>query len=172
MNIHLAPINDDNINQFESKFSSREGASTYQWFGFTNYNSLRKAYEEHGAINSDENTLSIFCDDTLVGRIDFFKKYWGRKSTSFCWEIAIGIFSEYRNRGIGKLAQRMIVDYIFTHYPTCRIQATTDSKNIAEQKCLENIGFTKEGTIRECQWREGEWHDQIIYSILRKEWPS
>lgn len=103
-----------------------------------------------------------------MGRVDYFKKYWGRKSTSVCWEIAIGIFKEYRNRGIGYQAQKMLGDYIFTHYPVHRIQVTTDSLNVAEQKCVEKIGFVQEGIIRECQWREGKWNDQL----MRTEWDN
>lgn len=166
----LKPITMEDIDVFEKAFSTREGASTYQWFGLTNYNSLREAFLKRGALGGDENTLSVFEGTHLVGRVDWFAKSWGRPSTSKCWEIAVGILPNYRGRGLGFLAQQLLVDYLFTHYPVNRIQITTDPENKAELACIHKLGFIQEGIIREGQWREGEWHDQMLFSMLRSDW--
>ena len=109
--------------------------------------------------------------EQMIGKADWFTSTaWGRANTSACWEIAIGLFPEYRGKSLGTQAQRQLVDYLFTHYPRHRIQATTAAENTAEQRCLEKLGFTREGVIRQAQWRDGGWHDQIIYSVLRDEW--
>ncbi|MEV7645132.1 MULTISPECIES: GNAT family protein [Actinomycetes] len=90
----------------------------------------------------------------IIGKVDWFTvSSWGRANTSACWEVAIGIFAQYRGQGHGTQAQKMLVDYLFTHYPRHRIQATTAAENAAEQKCLEKLGFTREGVIRQAQWR-------------------
>jgi RimJ/RimL family protein N-acetyltransferase len=38
-----------------------------------------------------------------------------------------------------------------------------------EQRALEKAGFTREGVLRQAQWRSGGWHDQVMYSKLRGE---
>ena len=40
---------------------------------------------------------------------------------------------------------------------------------MAEQRALEKAGFTREGILRGTTFRQGRWHDQVIYSVLRDE---
>lgn len=51
-----------------------------------------------------------------------------------------------------------------------RVQVTTDPENKAELACIHKLGFTLEGRVRQGQWREGAWHDQLLFSLLRNEW--
>jgi aminoglycoside 6'-N-acetyltransferase len=116
-----------------------------------------------------DNMLSVVADNELAGRVEWLERRWGRRDTSLCWEIAVGILPEWRGRGVGTYAQRELVRYLFTHTRVERIQATTDPQNTAEVRCLEKIGFTLEGVVRRAQWRGGCWHDQLLFSILREE---
>ena len=50
-----------------------------------------------------------------------------------------------------------------------RVEASTDITNLAEQRALEKAGFTREGVLRKAQWRAGDWHDLVVYSLLRGE---
>lgn len=51
------------------------------------------------------------------------------------------------------------------------MQALTDVDNITEQRALERAGFTREGVLRQAQWRRGEHHDLAVYAVLREELP-
>jgi len=51
-----------------------------------------------------------------------------------------------------------------------RPEAGTDADNVAEQKALERIGFTREGVLREVAFRDGAWRDAVIYGLLRQDW--
>ena len=42
-------------------------------------------------------------------------------------------------------------------------------ENLAEQRALEKAGFTREGILRGTTFRQGRWHDMVIYSVLRDE---
>ena len=44
--------------------------------------------------------------------------------------------------------------------------------NVAEQKALGRAGFAREGVMRGECWRDGEWRDTVIYSILRTDPPA
>ncbi|WP_313813684.1 GNAT family protein [Glutamicibacter sp.] len=169
--VSLRKLVDADIKLIETHFQSLDGASESQWFGFWNTNSLRARLAQDQFIGTQDGALSIALGDTTVGKVDWFTSTaWGRANTSACWEIAVGIFADYRGQGIGTQAQRLLIDYLFTHYPRHRIQATTAAQNIAEQRVLDSLGFILEGTVRKSQWRGGAWHDQLLYSLLRDEW--
>lgn len=170
MHVSLRPVVLDDIDLFESAFGSLEGASEFQWFGYTNLNGLRDAVAERGALGGSANTLSVLGDDVVIGRVDWFARSWGRPNTSTCWELAIGLLPEFRGRGLGLCALRLLVDYVFTHTPVERLQVTTDPENAPVRAIMDRLGFALEGHARSSQWRGGRWHDQLLYSLLRQEW--
>ena len=172
MNVQLRPVLPMDLDTFDIQFAGPEGPGPYQWFGHTPTVRLRILLAERGLLAGDENMLSITADGELAGRVEWFRKSWGRVETSSCWEIAIGVFADRRGKGIGTQAQRELVDYLFTHTRVERVQVTTDPENTAEQKAVEKAGFQPEGRIRHAQWRAGGWHDQLLYSVLRNEWTT
>jgi RimJ/RimL family protein N-acetyltransferase len=167
--VRLRPVLESDLEVFDAAFQSETGAGEYQWFGFTPTHGLREALHTRGLLAGPDNMLSVLADGELAGRVEWLERRWGRRDTSLCWEIAVGILPAVRGRGIGTQAQRELVSYLFTHTRVERIQATTDPENAAELTCLKNVGFTREGVVRRAQWRGGRWHDQVLFSILRSE---
>ena len=165
----LRPVEESDLDCFEAEFSDRAGTGEYQWFGYRGGQGVRERFAKSGLLEPDGGVLTVCWGDEVAGRVSWFPGYWGRRETSMCWVIAIGLRPEFRGRGIGTEAQRMLVAYLFDHTPVHRIQAFTDAGNQAEQRALEKAGFRREGIIREAQWRSGAWHDQVLYSVLRPE---
>ncbi|MFG2480461.1 GNAT family N-acetyltransferase [Streptomyces fagopyri] len=163
----LRPVTSADLDRFDTEFAGPDGPGPYQWFGHTPTLRLRGLLDERGLLGGDENMLSVTVDDTLAGRVEWFRRAWGRVETSACWEIAIGLFAAHRGQGIGTQAQRLLVDYLFTHTRAERVQVCTDADNLAEQRAAEKAGFELEGRVRRAQWRAGTWHDQLLYSVLR-----
>jgi RimJ/RimL family protein N-acetyltransferase len=89
--------------------------------------------------------------------------------TACNWAIGVGLAPEFRGHGYGSEAQRLLVRYLFAHTQVNRIEATTEITNVAEQRALEKAGFTREGILRGTTFRQGRWHDQVMYSVLRDE---
>jgi ribosomal-protein-alanine N-acetyltransferase len=85
-------------------------------------------------------------------------------------EIGYSLVPSERGKGYCTEAVGIMVDYLFLSRETIRIQACTDTKNLASQKVLEKAGFRKEGTMRRYFFIRGEWRDVYLYSILREEW--
>ena len=85
------------------------------------------------------------------------------------WEIGISLLPEFRGKGYGTTAQRLLVRYLFENTPVFRIQALTDAENIAEQRSLEKAGFTREGVLRGCAFRAGAWRDEVLYAVIRPD---
>ncbi|HKT00141.1 MAG TPA: GNAT family protein [Rugosimonospora sp.] len=164
------PATVEDIDLFEDEFGGVDGAGPHQWFGFTSFRGVRAEVESRGLLGGTENMAVIVKDGAVCGRVEWLARYWGRRDTSLCWEIAIGILPGYRGQGIGTASQQWLVDYLFQHTRVERVQATTDPDNAAERTCLERAGLQFEGRVRRAQWRQGAWHDQLLYSILRDEW--
>lgn len=70
---------------------------------------------------------------------------------------------------MGTEAQRQLVQYLFAHTLVIRVEADTEVDNIAEQRALEKVGFTREGVLRSVVFRDGQWRDGVRYGILRGE---
>jgi RimJ/RimL family protein N-acetyltransferase len=85
-------------------------------------------------------------------------------------EIGYSLVPSERGKGYCTEAVRIMVDYLFLSRDTMRIQACTDTRNLASQKVLEKTGFKKEGTMRKYFFIRGETRDAYLYSILREEW--
>jgi RimJ/RimL family protein N-acetyltransferase len=115
--------------------------------------------------------LTVVDDEgRTAGSMSWHWTQWGPNAGSRCPMIGVWLRPEARGRGLGTAAQRALVDLLFRHTPTHRIEAHTDIENVAEQRALVAAGFTLEGVIREAQWRDGTYRDGHLYSVLRHEW--
>ncbi len=85
-------------------------------------------------------------------------------------EIGYALIPSERNKGFGREAITIFVDYLFLSKAIHRIQAPTGTDNRHSQKVLEKSGFKKEGIIRKAGFVRGKWIDESLYSILREEW--
>ncbi|MEU5217433.1 GNAT family protein [Streptomyces sp. NPDC020807] len=51
-----------------------------------------------------------------------------------------------------------------------RVQAETDTRNVASARVLEKVGFVREGTLREDCVVNGVVSDSWVFGLLRREW--
>ncbi|MFC4408128.1 GNAT family N-acetyltransferase, partial [Haloarchaeobius iranensis] len=85
-------------------------------------------------------------------------------------EIAISIAPEHWGNGYATEASELIVDYAFTERNLHRLQARVIEPNDASASVWEKLGFTREGTLRENQFYEGEYVGTRYYGLLEDEW--
>jgi RimJ/RimL family protein N-acetyltransferase len=71
--------------------------------------------------------------------------------------------------GGGTAAQAALATYLFGTTLIERLEAGTDVENLGEQRALEKAGFHREGIARHAQFRDGAWHDLVLYSRLRDD---
>ncbi|HEU5353771.1 MAG TPA: GNAT family protein [Actinocrinis sp.] len=105
--------------------------------------------------------------DVVVGDVGWHRVTTGPSSAT--WNIGIGLMAKERGKGFGTRAQRLLVEYLFSYTQFHRIEAGTETTNLAEQRSLEKVGFTREGIIRGACFRAGRWRDMVSYSILRTD---
>ena len=105
--------------------------------------------------------------DVLLGTVGWVQVVHGPNRGSIALNIGISLRPPARGQGHGTRAQRMLAEYLFSSFAVQRLEASTDVENVAEQHALDGAGFTREGVLRQAQWRRGAWHDLVLYSRLR-----
>ncbi|MFE2066673.1 GNAT family N-acetyltransferase [Streptomyces sp. NPDC059467] len=165
----LRPAREDDLPLLERFLFDPEAASPFQWFGWRDPDRFRRRFAENGLLGPDDGQLVVDASDAgaPLGFVSWHKLRTG--PTSYCWSMGIALAPEARGRGIGTRAQHLLVRYLFAHTPVQRIQADTDLENIAEQRALEKVGFTREGVMRAAMFRDGHWRDCVLYSVLRDD---
>jgi RimJ/RimL family protein N-acetyltransferase len=105
----------------------------------------------------------------LLGSVSWHGVTYGPTVACEAWNIGIGLRPVARGRGVGSLAQRLLVEYLFAATGVDRIEAGTDVENIAERRALARAGFRLEGVLRGVAPREGARRDYAHYAQLRTD---
>jgi RimJ/RimL family protein N-acetyltransferase len=168
--VMLRPVREDDLPLLRTLTQDPQATGEFEQYGWYAPRLFQRSWQEDGLISADGGNLMVVCGDDVLGAVS-----WRRHDTapsSHCWTLGIGLFPQARGHGYGTQAHRLIVRYLFAHTTAHRIEAATETGNIAEQKALERAGFTREGVLRGIRWRGGAWRDEAQYSILRTDPPA
>jgi len=164
-NVNLRVMEKEDLPLFAEWVNKPEFFGEYNPLRQTSKPEIEKDYdkstlEQTGFIieKKDGSKIGYICHFTLVHPV-------GRPL-----EIGYSLVPNERGKGYGTEAVEIIVDYLFLSKSIMRVQACTDTRNLASQKALEKTGFKKEGTMRKYLFSRGELRDAYLYSILREEW--
>ncbi|BCB90650.1 GNAT family N-acetyltransferase [Phytohabitans suffuscus] len=163
----LRPATAEDLWVFERQAVEPDAAGVFNWSGFRDVRAARRRFEENGLITADGGCLVVEHDRAVVGTV-VWNRVWYGTAAWWCWNVGISLLPEYRGKGVGTLAQRHLVAYLFGTGPVQRVEAYTDVENLAEQRALEKAGFVREGVLRATQFREGRWRDMVMYSVVRR----
>jgi len=85
-------------------------------------------------------------------------------------EIGLWLLKEQWGKGILKKVTPLLLKKGFEEFNLNRIEGFVLSNNTKCKDALKKINFTKEGTLRESEIKNGEKISIDIYSILKSEW--
>jgi RimJ/RimL family protein N-acetyltransferase len=77
---------------------------------------------------------------------------------------------EYWSKGYGTEAAELIIKYGFEQLNLHRISSSTFSFNARSVKLHLKIGFKEEGRRHEVFFKNGEYCDEVMFGLLRKDW--
>ncbi len=83
--------------------------------------------------------------------------------------IAIGE-KDYWSSGYGTEATQLILDYGFQQLNLHRIASSAFAFNERSIRLHKKVGFKEEGRQREAIYKNGRFHDHVMFGILRDEW--
>lgn len=168
--VALRQVTESDLPQLEAWAADSDYESQYNSFGLKRDGWVRAAFAEDGFISDSNGKLLVATlAGELVGDVNYRVVAYGPLVSSRAYEIGITIAPAHRGKGYGAEAQRLVAAYLFATYAIERVQASTDVTNLPEQRALERAGFSAEGVLRRAQFRNGAWHDLILYSKLRGE---
>ncbi|MFE0801914.1 GNAT family N-acetyltransferase [Streptomyces sp. NPDC058812] len=163
----LRPAAEDDLSVLERFLTDPEAAGPFQWLGWSDPGRWRRRWAQDGLLGDDGGLLMVVSGADPLGFVAWRKVVTSRNS--YCWNIGAQLLPEARGRGAGTRAQRLLVEYLFAHTPVVRLEADTETRNIAERRALEKSGFTREGVLRSTVFRNGRWRDVVRYSVLRED---
>ncbi len=82
-------------------------------------------------------------------------------------EIGYWLNSQYWGKGIMSQVIKMLCSYLFSNYTIHKICADVFAENKASCIVLEKNGFIQEGYRREHIYKDGCYHDLILYALWR-----
>jgi RimJ/RimL family protein N-acetyltransferase len=85
-------------------------------------------------------------------------------------EIGFVFHPAYQGRGLATEAAAALLWLGFDGLRLHRIIGRCDGRNSASAAVMERIGMRREAHLVENEFIKGEWTDELIYAILRREW--
>lgn len=131
-----------------------------------------KKWIEEAILNDKTNLHLAIClkeKNHLLGIVNLTNINHLNKKAEF--SIMIGDITQ-QGKGYGKIAAKLMLKHGFEELNLNRIYLTVLNKNVKAIKLYEAIGFLKEGMLRQEIFKNNEFQDMMIMSILRKEFDS
>lgn len=161
----LRPLT-DNDTALRDRLRSPEAAGEYNTFEIPEKE--RKTALDHGGGERVVETAG----GTAVGSVSWRAVIYGPGRRNVAWRIGITILPEHRRLGYGAAAQQGLAGHLFATTDANRVEADCDVTNLAEQRALERAGFTRESVMKSAQFREGDYHDLVLYRVVRHEFDN
>ncbi len=174
--VRLRPVSADDLGWLAEMRSDRDLVGPHNWSGARDAAEIEvelgRELTANEMTNDDHGTLVVVLEDgTPIGDVAWRTERWGPTISSKCPAIGVALLPKFRGQGLGTIAQRLLVDRLFTNDPDLhRVQSDTAVDNVAEHRALEKVGFVVEGRVRDAEFRDGAFHDHLLYSVLRSEW--
>ena len=111
--------------------------------------------------------ITIKGDDKLIGSAGFYK--WNQPE-HYQAEMGYDLDPAFWGRGMMTEALTAIIQYGFDKMGLHRIEVLIPHDNNRSQNLVKRLGFTREGVLRDHYFVEGRFSDDVIFSLLKKEW--
>jgi ribosomal-protein-alanine N-acetyltransferase len=158
----------------EDLFAIRGDLELMRWFGtepptdLTAIQSLVKKFASGRIIENPSTAWAIQTKDNpkLLGTCGLFS--WNRnwRKCAVGYELA----ASAQGRGLMREALSAVLSWGFNNMELNRVEAQIHPNNHPSIKLARTLGFAEEGRLREIGFWEGQHHDMLQFSLLRREW--
>ena len=166
----LRLVAEDDLPVLDRLTQDPDATGEFAWFGWYKVMRFRQWWADNRLISDDNAILMVVRGEDRLGFVTWHKV--PSTAAYYYWNIGITLLPEARGQGYGTQAQALLARYLFAHTTVHRIEGITEAENLAEQRVLEKAGFTREGVMRGVFWRDGDWRDGVLYSLLRTDQPG
>ena len=164
--IYLSPRNSEDVEIFTEWLNDFETTDYTGRSGIlTTLDSERKYLQENASPEANFVIVTLN-SNKMIGTVGLEQiNHINRKAT-------LGIFigdKEYRSKGYGTEAIRLILDYGFNYLNLNNIKLDLMEFNERALKCYQKCGFKEYGRRRKCNFLNGKYYDTISMDILAEE---
>lgn len=86
------------------------------------------------------------------------------------WECTV--VPSFRGTGVFFEAARLVGSFVFGSVGTHRLEARVLLQNGRAHGAMRKLGAVQEGVLRRSVRRDGEYFDQVLWSLLKEDWVS
>ena len=87
-------------------------------------------------------------------------------------EIGCTLNKDFHNKGYATESVKRVIDYLFKDLDKHRIITSIDPENKNSIRLVERIGFRKEAHFVESLFINGKWVDDLVFSLIEKDWKN
>ena len=81
-------------------------------------------------------------------------------------EVGFWLLPQFWNKGYALEAVKAVTDFWRAEKGLHRLEAFVEEGNVSSRKLLEKAGFQYEGTLRDCEIKNGKYISLLIYALL------
>lgn len=165
--LRLRPLEREDL-RFVHELDNNESVMHY-WFEepYEAFFELCELYEKHIHDQSERRFVAEF-DETRVGLVELVEiNHIHRRA-----EFQIIIAPDFQGLGYAKEATRLAVEYAFAILNLHKVYLVVDVDNAAALHVYEQMGFIKEGLLKEEYFAAGHYCDVVRMAIFQREFLS
>jgi RimJ/RimL family protein N-acetyltransferase len=116
----------------------------------------------------------IYCSaETLAGgQLIGMVNLYGGDPKNRDYKLAIIIARPFWGHGFGREMVEFITRYAFRELGVHRISLQVAAANLRAIKCYETAGFKHEGRLRQANFANESWSDELLMGMLREDLPK
>lgn len=152
-------LNDPEVRRYLAKAMPISQVAEEQWFE----NMLKRPAEEHSL------SIEIRAGESwrMIGNCGLFDINWRTRSAE------VGLFIGDKscwNMGYGTEVMRLLLKHGFETLNLNRVFLRVDAENLGGIHAYRKAGFIQEACLRQADFRDGRYCDDLVMSVLRSEW--
>lgn len=93
-----------------------------------------------------------------------------RGKLTICGEIGYFLLPEFWGKGYATEIAGKMTEFCFENLKLHRVVASCNANNYKSENIMKKLGMQKEGEFRKARFKNGNWDNELRYSILKEEW--
>jgi RimJ/RimL family protein N-acetyltransferase len=166
--VELVPLDPDDETHVETYRRSRNEPAMRATGAYGRCLTPTQARERITELQNTDDP-SALCAVRAEGEIIGWAGTWLHDVRARVADVGYYVLPDQQGNGYASEAARLLVRYAFRELNAHRVEATVQADNPASKRVLEKLGFGQEGTKRDGFYKNGEYKDLTLWSVLREE---
>ena len=134
--------------------TNKTSADTREWIEFT-----QQEYSDRHGLH-----CCVRYKTKIMGIAAFHCLDWINQTA----ELAYWLAEQYQGHGLMTKSCRVLTNYAFKDFNLNRVEIKAN--NLKSCAVPERLGFCREGILRDAEWVNDRFVDNVVYSMLQRDW--